>query len=242
MDFAKADWGQVSTQLKNVDWTPMEGLDPTDSLSMFFTLVLPILEEVVPMKKLPRKKRSRPMMARRRRLLWKRLSKTKTKIKNASTINQLMKLLQDKTDMEHELAADYEAVNNMAEDEAVLRIKENPKAFFSFAKSRQKTKARIGPFLDPNTGKPNPSANFAAAELSKQYSSVFVEPRQSWAVHDVQGFFSEIPSENSLSDVEFTEDDIMKACGELKSFSAAGADGVPAAFLKDYKKQLKRPL
>ena len=88
-----------------------------------------------------------------------------------------MKLLQDKSDLEQQLSEDYEAVNNMAEDEAVLRIKENPKAFFSFAKSRQQTRAKIGPFLDQSTGKPNPSPDFAAAELSKQYSSVFVQPR-----------------------------------------------------------------
>ena len=67
--------------------------------------------------------------------MWKRLGKTKSKIKKASTINQLMKLFQDKADLEQELASDYEAVNNMAEDEAVMRIKENPKAFFSFAKN-----------------------------------------------------------------------------------------------------------
>ena len=34
----------------------------------------------------------------------------------------------------------------------------------------------------------------------------------------------------------------MKACGELKANSAAGADGVPAALLKNCRKELKRPL
>jgi hypothetical protein len=68
-----------------------------------------------------------------------------------------MKLLQDKSDLEQELSEDYEAV---------LRIKDNPKAFFSFAKSRQKTIARIGPFLDISTGKPNPSPDFASNELN----------------------------------------------------------------------------
>ena len=45
-----------------------------------------------------------------------------------------------------------------------MKIKDNPKAFFSFAKSRQKTKARIGPFLDPISGKPNSNPEFAASE------------------------------------------------------------------------------
>ena len=152
-----------------------------------------------------------------------------------------MKLLQDKSDLEQELNEDYESLNKMAENEAVMRIKDNPKAFFSFAKSRQKTRARIGPFLSSSTGKPNPSPDFAASELSRQYSSVFVNPRQEWKVADVKSFFTDT-SDNFLSDISFTEEDIMKACGELKSNSAAGADGVPAALLKNCGKELKRPL
>ena len=166
-------------------------------------------------------------MDRRRRLLWKRLCKAKARIKCAKSISQLMKLLQDKSDLEQELSEDYEAVNRMAENEAVLRIKDNPKAFFSFAKSRQKTRARIGPFLDISTGKPNPSPDFAANELSNQYSSVFVNPREEWKVPDVKTFFTD-NSDGFLSNIDFTEEDIMKACGELKANSAAGADGVHA--------------
>ena len=36
-----------------------------------------------------------------------------------------------------------------------------------------------------------------------------------------------------LSDISFSEDDIVKACGELKASSAAGADSVPAALIKN---------
>ena len=146
-----------------------------------------------------------------------------------------MKQLQAKSDLEQQLAEEYEAMNNIAENEAVLRIKDNPKAFFSFAKSRQQTRARIGPFLDPISGKPNPSPEFAATELNKQYSSVFVQPRQEWSVPDAYKFFSET-SDQSLSDIKFTEEDIVKACSELKAASAAGADGVPTALLKKLQK------
>ena len=45
-----------------------------------------------------------------------------------------------------------------------------------------------------------------------------------------------------LSDINFSEDDIVKACGELKTSSAAGADGVPAALLKNCRQELKHPL
>ena len=244
LDFHKADWCLVKKELADIDWLSMEKLEPSAALTMFFKLVLPVLEKTVPTKKISSRKRSRPIMDRRRRLLWKRLAKTKTRVQNASTIGQVMRLLQDKADLEEELRQDYEAVNNMEEDQAVLRIKDNPKAFFSFAKSRQKTRATIGPFLDPVTGRPNPSSDFAASELSKQYSSVFVQPRPAWAVPNAKIFFSEEPQIGipSLTDIHFSEEDILKACAELKSSSAPGADGVPSALLKNCRKELKRPL
>ena len=60
-------------------------------------------------------------------------------------------------------------------------------------------------------------------------------------VPDVKNFFSE-SSDNSLSDIKFTEDDIVKACSDLKAASAAGADRVASALLKNCRNELKRPL
>jgi hypothetical protein len=77
-------------------------------------------------------------------------------VTKASSIHKLNELLQKQWYLESQLSSDYTAVSNKEEDEAVLRMKENHKAFFSFARSRQKTKARVGPFLD-DKGKPNPS-------------------------------------------------------------------------------------
>ena len=79
--------------------------------------------------------------------------------------------------------------------------------------------------------------------LSEQYKSVFVQPRQGWLVRNVQDFFSvdngDVPE---ISDIDFNENDIEIACHELKSSSAAGADGVPASLLKTCRKELRKPL
>ena len=56
-------------------------------------------------------------MDRKRRLLWKRLVKAKSRIQQAKTISQVMKFMQDKADLEEELKQDYDAVNNIAEDQ-----------------------------------------------------------------------------------------------------------------------------
>ena len=85
---------------------------------------------------------------------------------------------QDEWDPEQQLKSENKSVNKI--DEA--NMKYNPKYFFIFAKTRQKTRPRIGPFLDLSTCQPNPNPNFAASLLSDQYKSVFVQPRQDWLV------------------------------------------------------------
>ena len=80
--------------------------------------------------------------------------------------------------------------------------------------------------------------------LGIQYSSVFVEPRPEWVVEDVQDFFKPNQDDDSqvLLDIMFSQEDIEAACAELKTSSAAGADGVPASLLKTCRKELSRPL
>ena len=177
--------------------------------------------------------------------MWKRLSKVKARLKSATSVQRLVKPLQDRHDLEQQLHEDYTAMNFMEEDQAVFNMKENPKAFYSFAKSRQKTKSKVGPFIDCTTGLPNPSPEFAAAELSNQYSSVFVSSRNEWKVEDPVEFFSSPDitlTDTELADIDFTEEDILNACAELKSDSAAGADGIPAKLLKICRKELAKPL
>ena len=82
-------------------------------------------------------------MDRRRRILWRRLAKIWGRIKTASSIHKLAKLLQDKQDLEQQLFDDYSATNILEENQAISNIKSNPKAFFSFARSRQKTCAEL---------------------------------------------------------------------------------------------------
>ena len=127
---------------------------------------------------------------------------------------------------------------------ALLRIRQNPRAFFSFCRSRAKVKARVGPFLDPSTGKSNPSPEFAAECLRKQYESVFSPPRKEWTVSDPDQFFSSnLPDDTGvLEDLQFSPKDMEKACSELRASAAAGPDGVPVILLKSCRKELARPL
>ena len=183
-------------------------------------------------------------MHRMRRLLWRRLAKVDNKLKKATTINKKSKLLADKWELEKQLSSDYTSSNNSEEDQAVLRMKQNPKAFYSFARSRQTTRSKVGPFLDPSTNMPNSSPDYCCRALQRQYDSVFAQPRPAWLVKDLSDHFKEVPGDgdDSLTDVQFSRADIEQACLQLSATSAAGPDGVPASLLKSCRKPLSLPL
>ena len=199
-----------------------------------------MLERLVPIKK--PKKVFKSKVNKMRKTIWKRLAKVKKKILGACTIQKLTSLIQKKWELEEQLKSDYSAESAQQEDKAIFNIKSNPKYFFSFAKSRQKTKSKIGPFLNPATGKLNSDTAFTAETLRQQYDSVFSKPRSEWFVTDVEEHFSVGDTEHILDDVLFTPDDIEAACAELKSSAAPGPEGVPASLLKTCRKQLAKPL
>ena len=164
------------------------------------------------------------------------------KFQTASSIHKLTEYMQQIWELETQLSEDFQASTYREEDEAVMRIKSNSKAFFSFARSRQKVKAKVGPFLDSETGSPNPSPDFAAEALRQQYNSVFAVPRPAWKVDSFKEHFREVEGDDILSDIQFSQEDIEQACAELKGTAAPGPDGVPAVLLKCCRKELGRPL
>ena len=135
LNFCKAPWQKVKVELAKIDWTEIEDLAkscPTTALSKFHEIILPVLEKLVPKKA---KKSSKPKIHRMRRLLWRRLAKAKRKFQAASSISKTTEYMQKIWDIKSQLAADYTASNTIEENEAVMKIKSNSKAFFTFARS-----------------------------------------------------------------------------------------------------------
>ena len=243
LNFQKAPWEVVDEELAKVNWDIIEDATPSEALAAFHNKVLEVLEPLVPGK--PENPRIRKMkMQQMRRKLWKKHSKVEKKLLTACTLQTRSELLRKKWQLQRQLSDDYMASNKMEEDEAVLRIKQNPRAFFSFCRSRAKIQAKVGPFLDPATGKSNPSPDFAAECLRSQYNSVFSSPRKEWTVTDPAEFFSSKSPDDpeAMENIVFGPKDIEEACSELRANAAAGPDGVPAILLKSCRKQLARPL
>ena len=120
---------------------------------------------------------------------------------------------------------------------AVKAIKTNPRFFFSYAKQFSVLKSKIGPLLNSQNEYANSSYEMANI-LSRQYSSVFSQPRDTAWRHENEND-GMIPT---LTDIVFTEEDIKDAIDELRNSSASGPDGIAAIFLKKCKLSLAKPL
>ena len=176
---------------------------PTAAYNWLMAALLPLLEELVPARRVGQKRGKRRVDKQRRRL-WRRLGRVWGAILTTPSATRLAELLSTKQALEEELRCSYATTSWEEETEVVSRMKTNPKAFFAYAKARQQTRAKVGPFIDPSSGLPNPDPDFTAEQLSEQYSSVFVQPRANWAVSSPSEFFATENTENKITDFNFT--------------------------------------
>ena len=114
------------------------------------------------------------------------------------------------------------------EEYAVSKIRGNPKYFYNYAKSKQKSKTTIGPFFINGEYIDNPPDK--AEALAMQYSSVYSS--EPYKDHIIDENLAK-PGVRGLDDLLFNVEDVRKAIHDLKCTSAPGPDGVPAILLKN---------
>ena len=93
--------------------------------------------------------------SRKRNLIWRKLKKVKDLMVWFNSCQKMSRLLETRRKIESELRNLYTRHNREAENRVIKEMKQNPNVFFSYAKARQKTKAKVGPLLDPSSGKLN---------------------------------------------------------------------------------------
>ena len=117
------------------------------------------------------------------------------------------------------------------ENEIIEQIRTNPKAFYSYANSRQKMKQRIGPLENKTTKTLTSGPKEMADILQQQYVKVFSDPD------------APIPKETlhkqaaltTIEDIVFSATEIEEAIDELQAHAASGPDDFPAIVLKKCK-------
>ena len=116
-------------------------------------------------------------------------------------------------------------------------IKDNPRCFFAYAKSKSEVNTAIGPFLieDDIAVESIDKCNILQSQYSSVYSSTGYKA-------DIIGQISQNPGARGLDNVQFSEEDVRKAIATIPAKSALGPDGIPAKLLKNCSISLANPL
>ena len=145
--------------------------------------------------------------------------------------------------IENKIKESHKLEKHRKETQALTAMKTNPRYFFRYAKSNLVRKDKIGPLIKTNKqiiAEPKETAD----EFMKIFDNAFSTPMEEKAVPDAESFFSNnIPhATHSLTDIQFTTNDIEMAIDKLKSYAAPGPDNIPAILLKRCKKSISKPI
>ena len=171
-----------------------------------------------------------------------KLSKAILNSKSGKKISNLKMRLQE---VESQLENHYNKRRESQENDAIGKIKSNPKYFYSYAKRFSKLKSSIGPFTDDRGDVVSDSYEMAEM-LKTQYEKAFSVPVEESLIDVPEEFFSvnedEDSSDPSIPNIVITHQDVIEAIDDLSASASPGPDYFPAILLKKGKYTFCHPL
>ena len=241
LNLHKANWTKIRHDLSVLNWDEITGNNSVALMvESFEKEIINIVTKHAPKRHVSDKKfqipRDRRAMIRRRKRLNHKINYLKY-VKKCKSHNKINKLSAEKTQLESQIRDSIKAEAAKKEADMISKIKTNPKVLYSYAKRKCKTCCSVGPLLD-KVGKLHSDSEKVADLLQDQYLKVFSDPRV------VTNAYIPANAENTpeLSDINFSEQDIMNAIDLIPINAAAGPDKFPAIILKECKEQLTKPL
>ena len=241
LDFEKADFQGIDSDIQEIDW---ESLLETEGLenfpAAFSSRILAICQEHCPLKVPPKRQGSTKMriLSRKKRKLQQRLD---TALVSPDVLPEYIEQLEDRISMLHyDIKDTIVSERHYREEQAVGKVKTNPKYFYSYAKKFAKQKQTISMLFDTNNDICT-SPKQIADVLQNQFKSVFSDPDD---VNVEAADFAEPNISKPFLDsaLSFSEEDVQHAIETIKWDAAAGPDGIPASLLKSCKSTIARPI
>lgn len=244
LNIQKANWEEINKELSEVNWDSI--LDKSKSIDEIYSIfekeVTEKCSKHCPQRQLGDRKIS--FIPEERRGLIRKKKKLNASInyykyiKPVGTDMKLKKVQLEKENIEAKINESHRKERERREIEAISKIKENPKAFYTYIKKFNKTASKVGPLADKNS-KIQSGAKEKADILQDQYCKVFSNPDDA----DINKLpMGEKENGPNIEDINFTVEDIKTAIDDIPIFSAPGPDKLQAIILKKCKDQLAYPL
>lgn len=239
LNLRDADYEEINKHFSEIDWDELRtGCTQEEFPELLRLTVLQTCELYCKPKLITTNKskssRARYILKRKRLKLKKRLEAIKSANPNSPIIEELSNGIYS---IEVEIKDIIIEQQRLREEKIVQAVKKNPSFFFSYAKRASKVKSKVGPLFD-KTGKLQSDPKTMADILQDQYTSVFSDPDSP----SKKSPNLNIDCECSLSDIQFNQEDIIKAIDEINENSACGEEDIPAIVLKKCKHILSYPI
>jgi len=233
-NYSRADIDGISAFFSSIDWvTKFYGLSASDCWAFFLEKINYVVQHFVPVRNRRSKSRRPPWMTkavmceiRKKRKLWKVYKSSRADDAQDRFNNQVIVVRRLIS------SAKFAFEKNLASS-----IKDKPKAFFGYVRSKQRVKDSVGPLRNVDASSLVSDNQAMADVLNDFFASVFVQEDGSLLVPEPGG-----ENEFSLSSVVFTEGEVEKRLVCLGLTKSPGPDAVHPFLLKSFASVLASPI
>jgi len=230
-DYNKGDYKGLLKKLGKENW---ENLLANKNVEEMWAIVLKLIidgrDEYIP-EKIKTKRKYPPWMKYKLRKLLKKRYHLWKKFTNEPDYTKHIKYKK----MRDTIRTEIKAAKKEFEEKLANNIKEDPKSFYHYVRTKQRTKVKVGPLNDDKGGLITEDEEMCEL-LNTYFGSVFT-------VEDTSNL-PEVTSRTNekLNNIEITEEKVRNGLNKIKRNKSAGDDGVTSSFLKAIASEIVKPL
>ena len=239
LNMYKADYKKLNEHLETIQWDELEVLcDPHDFPELVRLIILQVSEFYAPAKCFRSKSNRLSEYRRHRRTLNRKKRKLNNVLESKQLTPESIQEIKEKiVHLQDDIKNSITEESRKSEQEAINKIKEDPKYFYTWSKRKLKHHTSIGPLVD-SSGKLQHDDKIMADTLQTQFCSVFSNPENPYKkLTDIN-----VEYDKPLESINITLEDVNKALKKLKANSSAGDDDIPAILMKKCSSTVNYPL
>ena len=237
--YDKANYDEINRNILEIDWdSEFQDKDVDGMWDFFVKKLISYRDKYVPIAK-PNKRQFPKWMTKKIKCSIKRRNRAWSNYEERPEYQRLQKYRK----LRNKVNKAIKAAKRNFEETLADKIKVEPKAFYSYVRSKSKTVGKIGPLLD-NTGKIIEINSEMCEVLNDYFSSVFT-------VEKVNNLPMMTKVKNScqpeqmvinLESIDITEDRVLQAIKSMKPNKTGGVDELNSSFLLEIGESVARPL
>ena len=236
-DYGRGDYSKVIEEMKKVDWEKeFQAKNVNDAWQRFLKKFLGCREKYVPRRKVKKRKMPRWMRKGIGKLIRKRNRKWE-KFKEWPTFSARIEY----NKLRNKVTSEIRKVKRNFEQNLAEQIKDNPKLFYGYVRSKSKTKVKVGP-LENSEGIIVGDNKGMSKMLNEYFSTVFTDEELNRMPIPKEREKEREGNDVSIDWIEVTEEKVELAIRNLKANKAAGVDELESSYVKGSMEGLVRPL